>query len=459
MSSKKNLSSIAKQYPKKHFVAASAVASFLIAIAILPTSEKVSASRTQLDLALPFDEGIAAPQEPSIQASNTPSEKSVNVNSVNYPLESTPAPQGIQFSKEYTVKNGDTLAVIFKKAGFSSRDVYHVAKVYEDATRLHPGETVSFAYNSDNTFKAFKHQKTQLISNVIEKQNDEYQIKEIVREPTVEFRFAQGTINSSLFLDAKEAGLDQTSIMNFANIFGWDIDFVQDLRPGDTFSLMYEELFLDGESIGTGNIVAAEFVNQGQKFQAIRHVDEHGRANYYTPEGKSMRKAFLRSPIDFARISSHFNLRRKHPVLNKIRAHKGTDYAAGRGTPIRTAGDGKVVFAGWKGGFGRCVIIQHGQGIQTLYAHMSKFNKKTKKGTRVSQGQVIGYVGSSGLASGPHLHYEFRVNGVHKNPVKVKLPEARPIEKKYRKDFLADADKWLAILENNQRSVLVARVD
>lgn len=459
MSSKKNLTSIAKQYPKKHFVAASAVASFLIAIAILPTSEKVSASRTQLDLALPFEEGTSVSPNTPADTTKAATSSTVKTPPSEATVEEKPVPQGIQFTKEYTVKNGDTLAVIFKKAGFSPRDVYHVAKVYEDATRLHPGETVSFAYNANNTFKAFKHQKTQLVANVIEKQDDKYQVQEIVREPTVEFRFAQGTINSSLFLDAKEAGLNQTSIMNFANIFGWDIDFVQDLRPGDTFSLMYEELFLDGESIGTGNIVAAEFVNQGQKFQAVRHVDEHGRANYYTPEGKSMRKAFLRSPIDFARISSHFNLRRKHPVLNKIRAHRGTDYAAGPGTPIRTAGDGKVVFAGWKGGFGRCVIIQHGQGIQTLYAHMSRINKKSKRGTRVSQGQVIGYVGSSGLASGPHLHYEFRVNGVHKNPVKVKLPEARPIEKKYRKDFLADANKWLAILESNQRSVLVASAE
>lgn len=462
MTSKKNLTSIAKHYPKKHFVAASAVASFLLTLAILPTSEKVSASRTQVDLTLPMSD-ITQDGETTHESIHPIDSDRVISSTVEaaptVPAKNIPKKSGIEFTKQYTVKNGDTLALIFQKADLSSRDVYHVAKVYDDATRLHPGEQVSFAYNADGSFKAFKHQKTKLVSNIIKKVNDDYQVEEVVREPSIEYRFAQGTIHSSLFLDAKEAGLDQTSIMNFANIFGWDIDFVQDLRQGDNFSLMYEELFLDGESIGTGDIVAAEFVNQGTKFQAIRHVDEFGRTHYYTPEGKSMRKAFLRSPIDFARISSHFNLSRKHPVLNKIRAHKGTDYAAGRGTPIRTAGDGKVVFAGWKGGFGRCVIVQHGQGIQTLYAHMSKFNKKTKKGARVSQGQVIGYVGSSGLASGPHLHYEFRVNGVHKNPVKVKLPEARPIEKKYRKEFLADANKWLAILESNQRSVLVASVD
>jgi murein DD-endopeptidase MepM/ murein hydrolase activator NlpD len=469
MSSKKNLASIAKSYPKKHIVAASAVASCLLALMLLPTSEKASASRTQFNLALPLDEDQnqtelthrTAQREsvyvPVSSIKNAPSSPQASEAAADIAI--TPDSNTIEYTRNYTVENGDTLALIFKKAGFTPKDVYHVAKVYEDATRLHPGEEVSFAYDSNGDFKAFKHQKTHLVSNVIEKQGSNYQIEEIVKEPTVEYRFAQGTINSSLFIDAKKAGLNQTSTMNFANIFGWDIDFVQDLRQGDSFSLMYEELYLDGESIGYGDIVAAEFVNQGNKYQAIRHEDEFGRANYYTPDGKSMRKAFLRSPIDFARISSHFNLRRKHPVLNKIRAHRGTDYAAGTGTPIRTAGDGKVIFAGWKGGYGRCVIIQHGQGIQTLYAHMSKFNKKTKKGARVSQGQVIGYVGATGMVSGPHLHYEFRVNGVHKNPVKVKLPEARPIAKKYRSDFLADASKWLAVLESNQRAVLVAKAD
>lgn len=464
MNSQKNLTSLAKHYPKRHFVAASAVASFLLAMAILPTSESVSASRTEIDLSLPLN----SDKTDSIIDTKQSSGIYVPVNSIKTTADITPtsteqeinnAPaveEALKFTRHYTVTNGDTLALIFNKVGLTSKDVYHVAKAYKDATRLHPGEEVSFAYTADNTFKAFKHQKDKLTSNIIELKDGAYEVSEKKRTPTIEYRFAQGTINSSLFLDAQQAGLNQTTIMNFANIFGWDIDFVQDLREGDSFSLMYEEQFLDGESIGTGNIVAAEFINQGSKFQAIRHVDEFGRGNYFTPEGKSMRKAFLRSPIDFARISSHFNLRRKHPVLNRIRAHKGTDYAAARGTPIRTAGDGKVVFAGWKGGFGRCVIVQHGQGMQTLYAHMSKFNKKTKKGARVSQGQIIGYVGSSGLASGPHLHYEFRVNGVHKNPVKVKLPEASPIDKKYRNAFLADAKKWLATLESNQRAVVVA---
>ncbi len=460
MNSTKNLTSLAKLYPKKHFVAASAVASFLLALAILPTSETVSASRTQIDLSLPTETISDASTASKSDSVYVPVENIKEQPQIDSPQTvTTPTPsetKELAFTRHYTVENGDTLASIFSKVGLSSKDVYHVAKTYKDATKLHPGEQVSFAYDDDHSFKAFKHQKNQLTCNIIELKDGKYTVKQEVRKPTIEYRFAQATINSSLFLDAQSAGLGQTTIMNFANIFGWDIDFVQDLRQGDSFSLMYEEQFLDGKSIGFGNIVAAEFINQGTKFQAIRHVDEFGRGNYYTPNGKSMKKAFLRSPIDFARISSHFNLTRKHPVLNRIRAHKGTDYAAATGTPIRTAGDGKVIFAGWKGGFGRCVIVQHGQGMQTLYAHMSKFNKKTKKGVRVSQGQIIGYVGSSGLASGPHLHYEFRVNGVHKNPVKVKLPAALPIEKKYKQEFLADAKKWLATLENNQRAIALA---
>ena len=490
MNSKKSFTSIAKNYPKKHFFAASAVVAGIVSLMILPTSEQASASRTEVNLEIPSDDNFtsskntsasvyvdindvstttttATPQSYGLETSVHSKTSTLDAESIHSSISSvekpTPQPAIVEpdtnsenFKHSYTVKTGDTLASIFSKTGFSSRDVYHVAKVYSDATRLHPGETVYFAKTPEGKFKAFKHQKTKLIASIVRTNGKGYEVEEIKRTPDIQYRFAQGTIKNSLFLDAQNAGLSQNAIMNFANIFGWDIDFVQDLRQGDQFALMYEELFLDGESIGYGDIVTAEFVNQGRKFQAVRHIDEHKRVNYYTPEGKSMRKAFLRSPIDFARISSHFNLRRKHPVLNKIRAHRGTDYAARTGTPIRSAGDGKVIFSGWKGGFGRVVIVQHGQGIKTLYAHMSKFNKKAKKGARVSQGQVIGYVGMSGLASGPHLHYEFRVNGVHKNPVKVKLPAALPIAKKYRSEFSKEAKKWLAALASNKQATLLA---
>ena len=190
-------------------------------------------------------------------------------------------------------------------------------------------------------------------------------------------------------------------IMELANIFGWDIDFILDIRNGDTFNLVYEELYLNGEKLSTGKIVAATFNNQGRELKAVLYKDKAGNNNYFTPDGHSMRKAFLRSPIDFARISSHFNLRRKHPVLHTIRAHKGTDYAAARGTPIKATGDGKVVHSARKGGYGKTVIIQHGQKFSTLYAHMTKYAKGVRRGAKVKQGQIIGYVGSCLLYTSP----------------------------------------------------------
>ena len=233
----------------------------------------------------------------------------------------------------------------------------------------------------------------------------------------------------------RDAMVEDKLIMELASIFGWDIDFVLDIRENDSFKMLYEEMFLDGEKIGTGNILAAEFTNKKKTYTAVRYVDAKGDAQYFAPNGDTMRKEFLRTPIEFARISSHFNLRRKHPILNKIRAHKGTDYAAPRGTPIRSAGDGKVVFAGVKGGYGKTIIIQHGQSYRTLYAHLKGYRKGIRVGKRVKQGQTIGYVGSSGLATGPHLHYEFHVNGRVRNPVTVKLPKAKAVAKAERPRF------------------------
>lgn len=235
--------------------------------------------------------------------------------------------------------------------------------------------------------------------------------------------------------------------MQLANIFAWDIDFALNLREGDQFSVIYEKLYINNQFIGPGKILAAKFINRGKSITAVRYKNPEGKVSYYTSGGDSMRKAFLRTPIDFARISSHFNLKRRHPVLNRIRAHKGVDYAARTGTPIKSAGDGKITYRGRKGGYGRVVIIQHGQKYSTLYAHMSKYRKGQSKGSRVKQGQVIGYVGKSGLASGPHLHYEFRVNGVHRNPLTVTLPNANPIQKKYKADFLAKSKVLLEQLE------------
>ncbi|HSN72448.1 MAG TPA: peptidoglycan DD-metalloendopeptidase family protein, partial [Steroidobacteraceae bacterium] len=209
--------------------------------------------------------------------------------------------------------------------------------------------------------------------------------------------------------------------------------------------------------IGDGNVLAAEFVNAGRTYRAVRYESEDGViADYFTPEGRSVRRQFLRAPVDFTRISSNFNLRRMHPILNRIRAHKGVDYAAPSGTPIRAAGDGRVTVAGWQGGYGRVVILEHGGGITTLYGHMSRFAKGIKAGQRVRQGQLIGYVGSTGAATGPHLHYEYRVNGVHKNPRTVPLPIAEPIPPGYLADFQARIGPLLADLDRSKDALVAA---
>jgi murein DD-endopeptidase MepM/ murein hydrolase activator NlpD len=247
-------------------------------------------------------------------------------------------------------------------------------------------------------------------------------------------------------------------VMSLAGIFAWDVDFVLDIRKGDDYYVVYEEIYQDGKYVTSGDIVAAEFNNNGRTFRAVRYVDSDGRTDYYTPEGRSLRKAFIRAPVDFTRISSAFNPNRRHPILNTIRAHKGVDYAAPSGTPIKAAGDGKIIFRGRKGGYGNCVIIQHGGNITTLYAHMSKF-AKAGLNSRVRQGDTIGYVGHTGLATASHLHYEYRLNGVHRNPRTVPLPQADPIKEEYRADFLAKAEPLLSELQHYKRTQVAMASD
>jgi murein DD-endopeptidase MepM/ murein hydrolase activator NlpD len=267
-------------------------------------------------------------------------------------------------------------------------------------------------------------------------------------------RHASAIIKDSLFQTGIEAGLSENLIMELAQLFGWDIDFALDIRSGDRFTLLYEELYRDGERLRDGRILAAEFVNQGRSVQAVLFTRSDGESDYYSPDGKSMRKAFLRAPVDFRRISSRFQRERWHPVLGVKRPHRGVDYAAAIGTPIKAAGDGRITHRGTKGGYGKTIILQHGATYSTLYAHMSRYAKSTQVGKRVRQGQIIGYVGKTGLATGPHLHYEFRVNGVHRNPLTVKLPSADPLPKRYRAEFEAHATPLLAQLDLYRRTML-----
>ena len=361
---------------------------------------------------------------------------------------SKPAVRGSQMI--LTVGRGDSLDYLFRRNDLSIADLSVIMK--HDLARKHlrlikPGDEIQVTHEGDTILnlsreidfaRSFKAERTadegysaQLIEHAIEARQIE----------------ASGVIKDSLFLSAADAGISERTIMNLAGIFAWDIDFVLDIRGGDTFRIIVEELWRDGEQVAEGDILAAEFVNQDENFQAILYRSPDGQSSYFSPDGRNMRKAFLRAPLSFSRISSNFNPNRRHPVLNTLRAHKGVDYAAPSGTPVKAAGDGKVIFRGVKGGYGNVIILQHGGNITTLYAHMSRFDRSARNGMRVRQGSVIGYVGQSGLATGPHLHYEYRKNGAHMNPRTVKLPDAAPIDPALKADFVTKAAPLLANLD------------
>jgi len=349
----------------------------------------------------------------------------------------------------YTVKSGDSLANIFKNWELSASELHHIvnsSKLAKSLADIRPGEKLKLLRDDDNSLLELVVVRSPTESLLIQKTESGYEAETIHREVEVRHAYASGIINTSLFIDGQKAGLADAQIMEMAGIFGWDIDFALEIRQGDSFKLLYEQHFLDGKKFRNGPILVAQFNNHKKTYHAVRYTTPNGDTSYYDPnDGRNKKRAFIRTPVKFARISSRFSGNRYHPKLKKWRAHRGVDYAAPRGTPIKAAGNGKIIFRGKKGGYGNTVMIQHGSKQVTLYAHLSKFAKASRKGKKVSQGQIIGYVGSSGLATGPHLHYEFRVNGVHRNPLTVKLPKADPINKKFRDDFNLKSKEKIAI--------------
>ncbi|MGM0594678.1 MAG: OapA family protein [Pseudomonadota bacterium] len=359
-----------------------------------------------------------------------------------------------------SVRSGDSLSLIFDRLKLSPQQLHAVVQADQDnqlATALRPGQQLKFQIEQGR-LKAIKYIISPEKSLYITRKGEQFQSHVIEHPVEIRLTHAAGEIESSLFLSGMQAGLSDNIIMELVNIFGWDVDFALDIRKGDQFTLLFEEHYLDGEKLRDGKILAAEFTNRGNTYRAVRFTDDNGQSQYYSPEGKSMRKAFLRSPVDFRRISSQFQPERYHPVLGKKRPHRGVDYAAATGTPIKAAGDGKVIFRGRKGGYGNTVVLQHGGNITTLYAHMSKFKRGVGSGSRVKQGQIIGYVGATGLATGPHLHYEFRINGAHRNPLTVELPDAEPIQARYKDDFMQQSRQLLAQLDA-LKGTQVAEID
>lgn len=423
-----------KQLPKPHRWTLACVAFVLVSLILFPFDSVKASKNLEVKQLLP---GVKYELHLPLPAGN--SDNAIQVDDIDN-------------WQTYKVKSGDTLAKIFSQVGLTARDTYNVStagKLAKNLVKIKPGDILYLHLNDANQFVSLRYplSKTETLS--VEK-NDEGKFVSDVSVKQVETlqSFAQGEISSSFWNAGTEAGLSDNQIMRLAGIFGWDIDFAQEIREGDTFNVIFEKQYIDGEFIGFGDIVAAEFKNQGEVFQAVKYED----GNFYTPDGRSMRKSFLRAPVSFKYISSSFKKRRFHPVQKRWKAHRGVDYAGKVGTPVMAAGDGKVIKSAYDKYNGHHVFIQHGEKYTTKYLHFTK--RAVKYGQTVKQGQTIGYLGATGLASGPHLHYEFLVNGVHRNPRTVKLPQADPIAKEHAQKFKEIALKRVEQLNNNKRIML-----
>jgi len=361
---------------------------------------------------------------------------------------------------EHTVRRGDSLALVFSRYGFHPADLHQIVSSKPEGNSLRnilPGKQLKFDVDEEGTLLRFSYASSPLESVQFERDTlGHFKGHLITREPEKNTVYRYGQIDQSLFVSAQRSGLSSGLIMELAKIFQWDIDFALDLRRGDEFSLILEELYLDDKFIGHGDILAAEFVNQGEVFRAVRYETDAYGGGYYLPDGKSLRKAFLRAPLEFSRISSNFNPARIHPLFNRAMPHRGIDYAAPTGTPIRASGSGRVQTAGKSPSNGNYLVVQHNAEYQTKYLHLSRFAKGIRAGSRVRQGDVIGYVGATGWATAPHLHYEFLIRGVHQDPRTVKLPNDAPLEGKEMLAFHAHAKPLLFQLDAYRQGPQVA---
>jgi murein DD-endopeptidase MepM/ murein hydrolase activator NlpD len=348
----------------------------------------------------------------------------------------------------YAVEDGDTLERIFRRLGISANLAYQLSNEFVSVTNfqiLMPGEELNFYY-SDGDVVGLK--RILSLSTDVTFWFNEDSIEFDLVEADIEVKIKGGRydISNSLFLSGIENGLTDGIIMNLANIFQWQIDFIYDIRPNDQYSLIYEVYLKDGAEVGVGSIIAAQFINNGKSYSAFRFQDSDRPVGYYDEFGQSLRRAFLRAPLEFSRVSSNFNLNRRHPILNTIRAHRGIDYAAPTGTPVMAAGGGKIIFRGIDRGYGNTVVIQHGGNVTTLYAHLDRFSN-FQVGAAVNQMDIIGYVGKSGLATGAHLHYEYRINDIHQNPAIIELPETEAITVINKESFNSQALTYLEKLQ------------
>ena len=344
-------------------------------------------------------------------------------------------PSSVENKRIHEVSKGESLSVIFEDKSVPLNTAYKIFNFDENdlLSSIMPGDKMQFSYIGDEliSIEIIKDE----INSILIKTKDEISIKKIEKKSQIIKSINKGVITNSFFKNASQIGIPDGIIMDFAYIFGWDVDFVFDVRKGDAFSVIYETDYSEGEKISSGDIIFAEFVNKNNRYIAQRFFDDVQGKQYFNENGDNVKKAFLRAPLDFAYISSHFNPNRMHPILHKIKAHNGVDYAAKRNTPIMASGDGVISFVGRQSGYGRTIEIKHGGNIKTLYAHLEKFNKSLKVGSKVKQGNIIGYVGDSGQATGTHLHFEFWQGQIRTDPIKVELPSAKPINKNQFPEF------------------------
>jgi murein DD-endopeptidase MepM/ murein hydrolase activator NlpD len=427
---------VVSHYPRDHIYIAGALCGLILVLLVLPLGGDADGDngRTEIVLDINLSPELAQPvdteqKQPDALALSdfviTPHAKSQ--------IEVQLILEDVTLWRNIEVKSGDNLSAIFSKVGLSDQDLFRVLNSSDEAkvlNQVYPGYQLDFLIPPEGELEQLRLLKSPLEGFLFTLNNNNYDVESILNFPQLRPTFKVGTIADSLFMAGQREQIPAVTIMEMANIFGGVIDFILDPRAGDDFSILYDEKYLDGDFIGHGDILATQYTNQGKTFTAVRYINEEGEAGYYNAEGESMRKAFLRSPLDVFRISSNFNPSRRHPILNTIRAHKGTDYAAPRGTPIRATSDGQVTRASRNGSFGNLVIVKHAGGFETKYAHLSKYANGVKKGKRVRQGDIIGYVGTTGSATGPHLHYEFLMGGVHQNPRTIidKLPKAESID-------------------------------
>lgn len=415
-----------KYYPRDHLYIAGTLSVLFLSLLILPGSEQGSIVPNQTQIPIPINFLDTAIENNITEAVDAAADYVV-------PAGVNPVSADDPLWRNVEVRSGDNLSAIFTKVGLSDQDLFRVLNSSEEAhvlNRLYPGYQLDFMIPNAGELQQLRVLKSPLEGYLFTRKEGGYEVESILKHPQIRPSFKVGVIEDSLFRAGQREQIPTVTIMEMADIFSGVIDFILDPRIGDEFSILYEEKYLDGEFIEDGDILASQFVNQGKQYIAVRYIDATGELGYYNPAGESMRKAFLRNPLDVFRISDNFNPRRRHPILNTIRAHKGTDYAAPTGTPIRVTGDGTVTRASRYGSFGNLVIVQHAGGFETKYAHLSRYARGLSRGDRVRQGDIIGYVGTTGGATGPHLHYEFLVNGVHQNPRTIldKLPKAESID-------------------------------